>query len=206
MNEKVNTFIELIDLRKDRQSGVTVIEDIRQMVTNCAIDVICETAMGVKIDAQRARPGQATMEQKYLYSLRELFDLIVKRIMTPWYEPEFLFRLFDDGKKHNEHVEILQKFTRNVIDQRMKEFDNSQTVDEKIGQIRASKKRVALLDLLLMYHLQDPVNFNLASLREEVDTFMFGGHDTTSAALHFAYVLIGLNPDKQVSIFVSKLI
>lgn len=201
MNQQLRTFTELIDAKIGQEKEL-IVDDIRSMVTDCTVDIICETAMGIKVDAQRAdyTLGKMTIEQKYLLALRELFDLILKRIMTPWYGPEFIFRRLPDGKKFFKNIDTLHKFTNTVIQQRLKELKSnskltSQSVEDTIGSY---KGRLAFLDLMLMYHLQDPMNFDLTSIREEVDTFMFGGHDTTSSALHFAFMLLGLNPDKQV--------
>jgi len=35
-------------------------------------------------------------------------------------------------------------------------------------------------------------------IREEVDTFLFEGHDTTSIAMTMVLVLLGMHPDIQV--------
>ncbi|GIY91741.1 cytochrome P450 4V2 [Caerostris extrusa] len=53
------------------------------------------------------------------------------------------------------------------------------------------KKRKAFLELLLELHLQDP-SFTEEDVREEVDTFMFAGHDTTAMALSWSLYCLGL--------------
>ncbi|GFT66227.1 cytochrome P450 4V2 [Trichonephila clavipes] len=58
------------------------------------------------------------------------------------------------------------------------------------------KKRRAFLDLLLEHHLIDP-SFTEEDIREEVDLFMFAGHDTTAMALSWALYCLGQNPEIQ---------
>lgn len=59
------------------------------------------------------------------------------------------------------------------------------------------KKRIPFMDLLIQQHLADPSEFTELNIREEVDTFMFEGHDTTGWGLVWATYLLGLNPDAQ---------
>lgn len=58
------------------------------------------------------------------------------------------------------------------------------------------KKRLAFLDLLIEASLDGKVLSN-EDIREEVDTFMFEGHDTTSAAICWSLHLLGSHPEIQ---------
>lgn len=65
------------------------------------------------------------------------------------------------------------------------------------------KKKLAFLDLMLEIEQKDP-EFTHTQIREEVDTFMFEAHDTTSSGLAFAIYSISRNPEVQVSIYIVK--
>lgn len=58
------------------------------------------------------------------------------------------------------------------------------------------KKRLAFLDLLIEAS-QDGAVLSNDDIREEVDTFMFEGHDTTSAAISWSLFLLGSHQDIQ---------
>ena len=62
-----------------------------------------------------------------------------------------------------------------------------------------SKKRYAFLDSLLLTHLQDPKGFTMKDIQDEVNTFMFEGHDTTSINLIFTSLLIASDQRVQVN-------
>ncbi|GIY12444.1 cytochrome P450 4c3, partial [Caerostris darwini] len=64
------------------------------------------------------------------------------------------------------------------------------------GSPMLRKKRKAFLELLYRYHLKDPT-FTEEDIREEVDTFMFEGHDTTAMALSWTLYSLGSHPDIQ---------
>ena len=56
------------------------------------------------------------------------------------------------------------------------------------------KKKIAFLDLLLQVKLSDGSGLSNSDIREEVDTFMFEGHDTTTCSLAWTLFLIGHYP------------
>ncbi|GFW21917.1 cytochrome P450 4c3 [Trichonephila clavipes] len=60
----------------------------------------------------------------------------------------------------------------------------------------AGKKRQALMDLLLDQHINGQ-QLTEEDITEEIDTFMFEGHDTTATAMNFSLYCIGLYPEVQ---------
>ncbi|CAG7816249.1 unnamed protein product, partial [Allacma fusca] len=72
--------------------------------------------------------------------------------------------------------------------------------EEGENDIFMSKKKraVAFMDLLLEIQAENPTAMTDKEVREETDTFMFEGHDTTAASLSFTIFLLGCYPDVQV--------
>ncbi|GIY21787.1 cytochrome P450 4c3 [Caerostris extrusa] len=59
-----------------------------------------------------------------------------------------------------------------------------------------SRKPKCLLDVLLKLHMEDQV-LDEEGVRQEVDTFISAGHDSTAVAVKWALYLIGLYPEVQ---------
>ena len=109
---------------------------------------------------------------------------------------DFIFNLTPYRKQHDELLKILHDFTDNVIINRRKELmsaqqnpENDKNEQEDIG----AKKKMAFLDVLLHSRIEGKSLTNL-DIREEVDTFMFEGHDTTSSGITFCLYTLAQNP------------
>ena len=107
------------------------------------------------------------------------------RVRQPWLWPDFIYYLTADGKAYKKSLDTLHGFTRKVIHERNSDFNLNQ-----------SQKRVAFLDILLKAKHEDN-SLTFDDIQNEVDTFMFEGHDTTAAALSWAIHLIGSHPEVQ---------
>lgn len=99
-------------------------------------------------------------------------------------------------------IKTLHEFTTNVIKQRREALENNRkvaTVDEDLMEdlhFVGNKKRMALLDMLLQSTTGD-LPLSDEDIREEVDTFMFEGHDTTTSAISFTLHLLARYPEAQ---------
>ena len=82
-----------------------------------------------------------------------------------------------------------------IIEERLATFNAEEVInsDEK-----KSRRDLVFLDsLLTQMHAE---KLSLDDIQEEVDTFMFEGHDTTAAAITYFCYLMGCYPDIQAKV------
>jgi cytochrome P450 family 4 subfamily V len=108
------------------------------------------------------------------------------RVRQPWLWVDFIYYLTPGGREFKKSLDILHGFTRKVINERNADYASH----------NFSQKRIAFLDILLKANHEDN-SLTFDDIQDEVDTFMFEGHDTTAAALSWAVHLIGSHPDVQ---------
>jgi len=171
--------------------------NIFQDIALCALDIICETAMGKTAEAQKT-------DSDYVHAVYRMSTLIDRRMKNPLYWNDFLFKLFGDGKEYTQCLKTLHDFTKSVIAERLQHFDKNREElikKEMSGDTSGvgKKVRMAFLDMLL-YMSENLTKLSIENIQEEVDTFMFEGHDTTAAAMNFAIHLIGANRDVQAKV------
>ncbi|GBN97020.1 Cytochrome P450 4C1 [Araneus ventricosus] len=122
------------------------------------------------------------------------------RLLRPWLYPDIIFNLTTIGKKFNSNLRLVHELNEKVLKQKMDKITNedyNSTFDNKSNKNSFEKKmRKPFLELLLEYHLKDP-SFTAKDVREEVDTFMAAGHDTTAAAISWALYCLGIYPEVQ---------
>lgn len=92
-------------------------------------------------------------------------------------------------------MKVLHGFTDNVILAR-----RDKLVNEQAGVQTDSKQKLALIDILLKSTIDGKPLSNL-DIREEVDTFMFAGHDTTTSGISFCLYNIAKYPEVQRNSF-----
>ena len=190
MNKQATVFVGQL---REHKGGSAF--NIHPFLTRCTLDIICETAMGCSINAQ------TDQESEYLKAVGRISTLVTQRIYKPWLPILAKFHLTKESKEFDQCIRVLHGFTRTIIHQRRNqhsirkcEVDINGNQDQ-IGQ----KQRFAFLDHLLEIsncgeHLSDE------DIREEVDTFMLGGHDTTATAISWALYLIGRDSEVQAHI------
>ncbi|KAI1303704.1 Cytochrome P450 4c3 [Halotydeus destructor] len=146
--------------------------DITPVVTACALDIICEWANVGSSASYSPATGQTSCTTC----------------------PKV-------GETSRPTLAHLHKFTRKVIRERKEQIvsRDTQTYTIDAGQ-REEPSRKAFLDLLLDHHLTTG-ELTMEDIREEVDTFMFEGHDTTAMALSWILFLLGHHPEVQEKVW-----
>nr|CAD2206510.1 unnamed protein product [Meloidogyne enterolobii] len=160
------------------------IDDITPLISLCTLDIICETSMGRSVNAQQEE------DSDYVKAVLCINDIIQNRQKNPLVWPDLFFWYFGAGRKHEWSLNILKSFTRKVIIERK--------VERKLQRINQEiniERRLAFLDLLLKMEENGDLSEN--DVQEEVDTFMFEGHDTTAAAITWSLFMLGCHLEYQ---------
>ncbi|XP_049535220.1 cytochrome P450 4d2-like isoform X2 [Anopheles darlingi] len=172
--------------------------DIYEHVTYCALDIISESAMGVKLNAQH------NPHTEYVEAVKEISDIIFKRLFSLGREYKWVFRFQKASRRQDELVKVVHDFAHRVISERKNQLQDErerQLTDQKLEEIDVyGKRRMTLLDLLLNVTI-DGKPLSDSDIREEVDTFMFAGHDTTTSCISFACYHLSRNPAIQQKVY-----
>lgn len=135
-------------------------------------------------------------------------ECFLERLMQPQLWPDLVFYRSQSGSSFSNNLIRLHSFTRKVIRDRKAEILNSRTTirfrpndnDDAVHELEYNQndRRKAFLDLLLDQHIKsDGKTMSEEDIREEVDTFMFEGHDTTAMALSWILFMLGHHPEIQ---------
>ncbi|GIY72255.1 cytochrome P450 4C1 [Caerostris extrusa] len=148
--------------------------------------------MGIRIKAQ------SDENNEYAKAVHELCGDIYQRGIRPYLYPEIIFNLTSYGRRSNANLRLVHGLTRKVIKEKKEEMlaSREKGFETATPPPEERKMRKVFLELLLELHLNDP-SFTEEDIREEVDTFMFEGHDTTAMGISWTLYCLGLYPEIQ---------
>ncbi|XP_059620238.1 probable cytochrome P450 4ac1 [Phlebotomus argentipes] len=194
-HEECEKFIGLLKVETTKSDGT----NLPPLTSHLTLNTVCETAMGVKLESYSG-------SKEYRSSIQKLGELLLHRFLRPWLYNDTLYTLSGYRKKLDAQLVPVHSFTRMIIKQRRVQFLESLRepgkvpgLDENDNIYETRKKRYAMLDTLLAAEADGLIDAE--GIREEVDTFTFEGHDTTSAALTFIFLLLAHHPDVQEKVY-----
>ncbi|XP_072402554.1 cytochrome P450 4C1-like [Diabrotica undecimpunctata] len=166
--------------------------NIYPMVSLCTLDIICQAAMGVSVNAQ------TDGNSEYVRNVKEMCRILTDRNFSPL-DPS-LYPLTINYYKELKVIKVLHDHTDSVINRKIEEVKKSEEKNHNYVDDDGVKRKFAFLDLLLKSNINGKP-LSKADIREEVDTFMFEGHDTTSSAISFALYLLANHPLVQAKVY-----
>ncbi|XP_074030298.1 cytochrome P450 4C1 [Leptinotarsa decemlineata] len=167
--------------------------DVVPIMSQFTLYTIAETAMGVKLNIENEE------DRIYVEAIHELGPMVFYRLARPWlYSYPIYYYATPRGYRERKLIEKLHKFTENIIKEKFEKFETFENTqgDDNFPQ----KKKLALLDLLLNAKMIDGV-IDDEGIKDEVNTFMFEGHDTTSSALSFILMMLAVHKKWQDLIY-----
>lgn len=190
-----NVEILLSKLEQEAQSNPDrVIKDLKSFIFPCTLDILCHSSMGVDAKAQ-SDPNSQICDSLHVY-LMAFTDVSLK----PWLRMQnysFFRPLTSFGREVNRNLKIFHDFTKKVTQERLELISNTSTsVDSESNR----KVQEPFIDTCIREHLLRPKIFSLKDVRDEVNTFMSAGHDTSGWALTYALFMIGHHPHVQAKV------
>ncbi|CAD7012862.1 unnamed protein product [Ceratitis capitata] len=176
MNKNSSKFIEILR----RVSEKDTIFDFQDMTHYLTMDVICDTAMGVHINAMDNH------DNIVVQAFKDMCYNINMRAFHPLKHPESFARFHKSGHKKRIETRKLEAH-----------YTNETPADE------FSSKKLAFLDTLLSSTI-DGRRLTQEEIYEEVSTFMFEGHDTTTSGVAFTIYLLATHPEIQQKVYAEQ--
>ncbi|KAJ0175528.1 hypothetical protein K1T71_008687 [Dendrolimus kikuchii] len=189
-SEQAEELFEIIEKEVGKEKTA-----IQPLIMKSTLRIMCETSMGTSM-----REDIRSVANKYFNALMILGECIVHRFTSMWLYSPTIFKWSKVAKIQNLALKDLHGFTRQIIRERREYRENNPVTSIEVDDgSYGGKTRLAMLDMLLEQEKLGKIDEE--GIREEVDTFMFEGHDTTSMALCFIMMRIASEPVIQTLIY-----
>ena len=155
--------------------------DVFEPVGLCTFDVIMQCAFSTSLDVQNME-----VEQQYHKTAAFLARQCVERSIKPHLYSDAIYAMTSDGRRFREACAYTHAFADNLIAERKEAMKRS-----------SCAKTVDFLDILLQARDENDNGLSDLEIRDEVETFMVAGHDTTRSAISWCLYNLAKHPEIQ---------
>lgn len=205
-NENGNVLIKKLEKHIDEKPNEALATF--PLMQHLTLDIIGRVSMGTVLGMQ------TDTGNPFGKNLNRLSFMIVLRGFRPWMWIQQIYDLTYEGKVFRETLLDMEKFSMSVMQQRKEKLqemelnheadgDGEGNGDDEDEEGEAYSKPIGkesiVLDYLLKKHLEES-SYTIDEVKKDIDTIIFGGNDTTTSAMSWAFYLLGLHPDKQAKV------
>eukprot|EP00058_Branchiostoma_floridae_P017225 XP_002602713.1 hypothetical protein BRAFLDRAFT_72925 [Branchiostoma floridae] len=162
--------------------------DVFQHVSLMTLDSMLKCALSQNTGCQKRKKFNS-----YISAIHEISELFMARALSIMaIVSDFVYNNSSAGKRYKKACNEVHQFSEKIIQQRKQDLDNLSTTETTRRQ-----KYLDFLDILLMAKDEDGNGLTNTEIRDEVDTFMFEGHDTTASGLAWTLYCLARHPGHQ---------
>ena len=166
-----------------------------------SLDIILQCAFSYKSDCQS--PDGVT-HKDYAKAVVSLSYAASERSMNPLYQIDWIYWLTPHGRQMKQLCKLVHDHAEKIIEQRKKALglDASRKITDTSAFLEqvSESRRLDFLDILLTAVDEDGVGLSDLEIRNEVDTFMFEGHDTTTSGMCWTLYCLAQHPEHQQNV------
>ena len=192
----LETFIEKWTASATKGAPVFAFHDVAQL----SLDVLMKCVFSSETNCQ-----QLATQHPYVKAVDDLVSLSFTRAKNPLYMIEFVYFLSAEGKHFKRACDIAHGYADDLIRKRRQVLgldsgrQNEDSRDRVLEETK-SQKYLDFLNILLTAEDEDGNGLTDKEIRDEVDTFMFGGYHTITSGMSWALYCLGQHPEHQEKI------
>ena len=187
LKQYVNVYNDCVDLLLNNFAEYSVKTgksmDIFKPVGMCTFDVILRCAYSSNLDVQDLKN-----EPEYHKSVTFLTRQVMDRCFKPYVHNDRLYALTRDGRRFAKECAFSHRQADEIIAAR------KAVLQSKGSSVESRGKMTDFLDILLLARDDDGHGLTDLEIRDEVETFMFAGHDTTKSAISWCLYNLAKHP------------
>ncbi|XP_028040784.1 cytochrome P450 4V2-like isoform X2 [Bombyx mandarina] len=167
--------------------------DIMHDLAYTTLEAICQTAFGFP------KISESIVTKEYYDAFHRCLELLIRRGLNPLLHLDFMYRLTPASKELQKCVGILHNVSNTVITKLIQERECAK--QDNRNEIVPNRRRFkSFLDLMLEMQVSTP-ELSVEQIRSEVDTVLFGGHETVATTLFYALLMIGRDKNLQDKLY-----
>jgi cytochrome P450 len=183
-NSCLGIMLQKWTISANKTEPVKVFEAIKSL----SLDILMQCVFSFKSNCQHE--GQ---KHPYLQAVCDIIDLTSARAMTLHHRVDWIYYFSANGRKYRKACKIVHDYSEMVIKERRNALKVNQESSDK-------RKYLDFLDILLTAADEDGNGLTDLEIRDEADTFMFEGHDTTTSGISWTLYCLAKYPEHQEKI------
>ncbi|GAB0097446.1 hypothetical protein DMENIID0001_130830 [Sergentomyia squamirostris] len=156
--------------------------DFLKYIFYCTLEMICETTFGYNIDVQNGK------NLDYFESVETLAHVIGSRFFKFWYYLDAIYQRTKEYAVEKMYFDIAYRMSNRMIEEKKQEY----LTEMSNG---SHGKSQILINKLLKFHFDG--DFTQQEVKDEVDTMIAAGHDTSAVTLSLTLLMLAIHQDIQ---------
>ncbi|XP_076087488.1 cytochrome P450 4F6-like isoform X1 [Mytilus galloprovincialis] len=187
-NRATDVLLEKIEDRSKANKSFELFSNIGL----CSLDIILRCAFSYESNCQTL--GES---HPYVCAVEKLSEIWVDRSLNPVLFPDFIFYLTKTGKEFRKACDYVHTVAEEIIEKRRKTLEVEGLPNKDTGK---RTRYLDFLDILITAKDENGEGLTPLEIRNEVDTFLFEGHDTTTSSMCWTLYSISQHPKWQTKI------
>ena len=165
---------------------------VYKTVNLLSLDIIMHCVFSFESNCQQ----EGVKKHPYIEAVCNLIELTSTRFVTLHHRIDWIYYLSENGRKYRRACKQAHGYSEMVIRERRNALEEKKENEESFDK----RKYLDFLDILLTAADEDGSGLTDLEIRDEADTFMFEGHDTTTSGISWTLYCLAKYPEHQEKI------